>query len=212
MLYLLLFQKISRTKADIEGRKADLKEHERFISHQIDNNQETQQEIDVLNEEIANLRKQQLKSNDGYLLKTNEQITLKRMMANQASLLQQTRQRSRQLIIDKESTLQSIEKLTKIVDELAEKQKTLCGKCDGAQSRLNHLTELAEAEQKAVHGVDLEIGRLSHMLYRSQHILQQWHDDERSLKVFSSVTRALLRSNCSPHRPIFKCSSRRLMR
>lgn len=163
--------------------KTELKEHEQFLSHQIENNHETQLEIDNLNSEIYKQRRQQINLNENNLLNSNELISLKHLLANQSNLLQETRQRQRQMIIEKENLLKSIEKYRKIVTELTDKLEILNNKSDKATNRLNNLNELAESEQKAIHSVDLEIGRLSQMLYRSRQILQQWNDDNKNIQV-----------------------------
>lgn len=178
-----LSQEISQTKIEIGKLKSELAEHEQFLEHQLANNRETQLESDNLNAEIFKLQQQMAKLNENYSLKTNDLISLKRLLANQSNQLQKTRQRNRQMIIEKEKLNKLIAKMKITVDELEKKLEMLNAKGTKAQNRLDNLTELAESEQKAIHNVELEIGRLSQMLYRSRQILQQFDEDNKTVQV-----------------------------
>lgn len=161
----------------------ELKEQTEFLDQQFVNNKESEYAIDQLNEQIGQVRGQLNQINDAIQLDANELIGMKRLIQSETNRLQQIRQKNRQIKIDCEAKAKATQKLKTIVEDLMEKLQQIRNQKSSAEDRLRHLDELYEHEENAMHNLELEMSRLSQMSYKSQQVLQQWENEEKTIEV-----------------------------
>lgn len=160
-----------------------MKEQTEFLNQQIQNNKESELMIAELNEQISKVRILLSRYTSDIQLNTNELITLKRQMQHDTNCLQQMRQKNHKASIEYDAKTKQIAKLKEIVDELASKVGKIQDEKNNAEYRLRHLDELFEDEEKSIHAIELEMARLSQMVYRSTQLIQQQHDEQKLLEV-----------------------------
>lgn len=160
-----------------------MKEQVEFLEQQIKNNKESELTIGEFNEQISTIRSQLNQHADQIQLQTNELIILRRQMQHDTNCLQQLRQKNRKATIQFDVKTKEIAKLKEIVDELAAKLGKIQAEKSNADYRLRHLDELYEEEEKSIHGMELEMDRLSQMVYRSSQMIQQQHNEQKLLEV-----------------------------
>lgn len=166
-----------------ERKKNELKEQAEFLEQQIKNNQESEHTISELNEQISNIRRQLNQYTEQIQLQANELITLRRQMQHDTNCLQQLRQKNHKATIQYDVKTKEIAKLKEIVDELKAKLGKIQAEKNNAENRLRHFDELYEDEEKSIHGMELEMERLSQMVYRSSQMIQQQHNEQKLLEV-----------------------------
>lgn len=160
-----------------------MKEQTEFLNQQLKNNKESEYEIKQLNDQVTQIRTRLNHCNEDVQLKTNELITMKRQLRNEANRLQQIRQKNRQVNIDCDKMTRSIAKLNEVVQDLVSKVDEIQSEKNNADNRLRHLEELFDNEEKSIFAIESEMLRLSQMLYRSSQILQQQHDENKLVEV-----------------------------
>lgn len=183
---LLVFsiQKINEAREAGAKKAIELQEQNEFLLQQKQNNRESELAINELNEATVRLRAQLGQLNETVQLKGSDLISMKRMLQSQNHQLQLQRQQNRKTTIECETKRKTIEELKGVNANLGEKLKKLSDKQGNALDRLKHLDDLAEAEEKALANVEMEIQRMSQLVYRSQQVLQQWQCDSKSVEVF----------------------------
>lgn len=165
------------------SKTKELEEQTEFINQQLENNKESEYAIKQLNHEVAAIRIQLHQCNEAIQLHTNEYITMKRQLQHETNLVQQIRQKNRQMTIECEIKTKDIEKMKAIVTDLIEKMAKIKSQKNSAEARLRHLDELYDHEQKSVHNVNAETARLSQMLFRSSQVLGQWREEQKLAEV-----------------------------
>lgn len=170
-------------KVSSESKTVELKEQSEFLNQQIQNAKESEYMIAELNEQISKVKILLNRHIDEIQLKTNDLITLRRQMQHDTNCLQQLRQKNHKASIEYDCKTKQITKLKKIVDELASKVGKIQDEKNNAEYRLRHLDDLYEDEEKSIHAIELEMARLSQMVYRSSQILQQQHDEQKLIEV-----------------------------
>lgn len=168
-----------------------MKEQVEFLEQQIKNNKESELVISELNAQISTTRSQLNQYTDQIQLQTNELITLRRQMQHDTNGLQQLRQKNHRATIQCDVKIKETAKLKEIVDELKAKLGKIQMEKNNADNRLRHLDALHEDEEKSIHGMELEMDRLSQMVYRSSQIIQQQHSEQKLLEVRFNLTRIL---------------------
>lgn len=158
-----------------------------FLTQQIGNNREIELETRDFSDRTARKQIQLGQLNEAVQLESNEMVTYKQILRNEGEKLQQLRHKNRQLIVEKEAKTESINKLSGTCQELSEKIKKMLNQSDGAQNRLKQLDELVEAEEKSLNCVEVELARLSQMLFRSKSILQQWQSEQKLVDVSVNI-------------------------
>lgn len=175
-------------------KKSELKECETFLNQQIQINREIQLEIDEVNDKIAKLRLEKNQLSEKIAFETNESISMKRIMQSKSNELQKIRQKNRETKIDCENNRQTIEKMQNVLANLMADNQELMKKSDCAQSRLQQFNELMNGEEKLIENAQAEIERLSQMIFRSQQILQQWRDDQKTIHAEIHVLESTIKS------------------
>lgn len=170
----------------MKGLKNELDQHKVIINEQLISNKEIQYDIAQLNEESSKVRQQLNDSMESMQLNFNEVITLKRELRNKTNCLQQIRQHNRQINIDCEKLTKTVAKLKATVDELTAKLNVIDMERNNADSRLKHLSELFDSEERSVDAVQLEITRITQLLYRTTQILQQERNEYKLIEVCPS--------------------------
>lgn len=160
-----------------------------FLKQQIGNNTEIELESNSFNDKVARKQHHLGQLNETFQLDSNELITFKQILRSQSEKLQQMRRQNRQTIIEREAKVEAINKLNTTCQELGEKLKKIINQTDSAQNRLKQLDELVEAEEKSLNCVEVELARLSQMLYRSKSILQQWQSEHKLVEVSANALR-----------------------
>lgn len=189
---LSIFQDISTSNKQVKCLKIELDQHKVDINEQLIRNKEIQYEIAQLNEESSKVRQQLNDSMESVQLNVNEVITLKRELRNKTNCLQQIRQNNRQINIDCDKLTKTVAKLKSAVDELTAKANIIDMERNNADSRLKHLTELFDSEERSVEAVQLEINRITQMLYRTTQILQQERDEYKLIEVCTRLALFIL--------------------
>lgn len=170
----------------MECLKTELEQHKVFINQQIETNKEIQCEITQLNAESSAVRQQLNNSMESIQSNLNDMITTKRELRNKTNCLQQLRQNNRQINIDCEKLTKVVAKLKETVTELTTKVNAIENERNGAEGRLKHLNELFDSEEKSVDAVQLEINRISQLLYRTTQILQQEREEYKLIEVIEA--------------------------
>lgn len=160
-----------------------MKEQSEFLNQQIQNNKESDFMNAELNEQISKVRNLLTRHTEEIQLKTNDLITLRRQMQHNTNCLQQMRQKNHKSSIEYEAKTKQITKMKEIVEELASKMGKIQDEKNNAEYRLRHLDELFEDEERSIHTIELEMARLSQMVYRSSQIIQQQHDEQKLIEV-----------------------------
>lgn len=171
----------------MEGLKIELDQQKAIINQQIEANKEIQFDITQLNVESSAVRQQLSTTMESMQSNLNEVITLQRELRNKTNCLQQLRQNNRQVNIDCEKLSKVVAKLKDTVAELTAKVNVIENERNGAEGRLKHLNELFESEEKSVDAVQLEITRISQLLYRTTQILQQEREEYKLIEVIFGV-------------------------
>lgn len=166
-----------------DRKNGELKEQVEFLEQQIKNNKESEQAISELNEQISTKRSQLNQYTEQIQLQTNEFITLRRQLQHDTNHLQNLRQKNLRATIQCDVKTKEIAKLKEIVDELKSKLGKIQSEKNNAENRLRHLDELYEDEEKAVHAIELEMERLSQMVYRSSQMIQQQQNEQKLIEV-----------------------------
>lgn len=154
-----------------------------FLKQQVGNNREIELEKSDYNDKIARKQIQLSQLDDTLQLESNEMITFKQILRGQSEKLQQLRRKNRQSIVETEAKGEAINRLIVTCQELSEKMEKMVNHTESAQNRLKQLDELVEAEEKSLSCVEVELTRLSQMLYRSKQILQQWQNEHKLVEV-----------------------------
>lgn len=178
-----------------ERKKTELKEQVQFLEQQIKNNKESEMTISELNEQISTVRIQLNQHSSQIQLQANELITLRRQMRHDTNCLQQLRQKNHKAAIEHDVKTKEIAKLKELVDELKAKLGKIQAEKNNANDRLRHLDELFEDEEKVIQGMELEMDRLSQMVYRSSQMIQQQRNEQKLLEVRLHI------------QPFFECNS-----
>lgn len=165
-----------------------MKEQVEFLEQQVKNNKESELAISQLNEQISSKRAQVNQCTEQIQLQTNELITLRRQLQNDTNRLQQLRQKNHKATIQCDAKAKEIAKLKGIVDELKAKFGKIQAEKNNAEKRLRHLDELYEGEEKSVHTIELEMERLSQMVYRSSQMIQQQQNEQKLIEVCHPYT------------------------
>lgn len=139
--------------------------------------------IAELNEQISKVKILLNQHTDEIQLKINDLITLKRQMQHNTNCLQQMRQKNHKASIEYDTKSKQIAKLKEIVDILVSKVGKIQDEKNNSDYRLKHLDELFEDEEKSIHTIELEMVRLSQMVYRSSQIIQQQHEEQKLIEV-----------------------------
>lgn len=160
-----------------------MKEQSEFLNQQIQNNKESEFMNAELNEQISKVRNLLTRHTEEIQLKTNDLITLRRQMQHNTNCLQHMRQKNHKSTIEYEAKTKQITKMKEIVEELASKVGKIQDEKNNAEYRLRHLDELFEDEERSIHAIELEMARLSQMVYRSSQIIQQQHDEQKLIEV-----------------------------
>lgn len=176
-------QKILVARQLTTEKVAELQMQIVFLKQQIENNREIESENVENNDRIARKQIQLSQLNETVQLESNEIITLKQILRSQSTKLEQLRRKNRQTIIERETKIEAIATLSTTCQELSEKIKKMADQKDSAQSRLKELDHLFESEEKSLNCIELELSRLSQMLYRSKQILQQWQNEDKLVEV-----------------------------
>lgn len=154
-----------------------------FLNQQIQNNKESEFMIAELNEQISNIRVQFNRYTDEIQLQTNELIVLRRQVQSDTNRLQHIRQKNHKITVECESKTKDIAKLKIITDELISKVGKIELEKNNADDRLRHMDELFEDEERIIHAMELEMIRLSQMVYRSSQLIQQQHNEQKLIEV-----------------------------
>lgn len=170
-----------------EQKRGELKEQVEFLEQQIKNNKESEHMIGESNEKISNIRGQLTQHTEQIELQANELITLRRQMQHDTNRLQQLRQKNHKATIQYAAKTKEIAKLKEIVDELKKKLEKIQTEKNNAENRLRHLDELHEDEEKSIQSIELEMDRLSQMVYRSSQLIQQQRNEQKLLEVGSLI-------------------------
>lgn len=178
-----IWQKITQTRVQNERKLIELNEQTEFLNQQITNNKESEFMISELNEQISKVRSQLTQYNEEIQLKANDLITLRRQLQHDTNCLQQMRQKNHKAAIELDSKTKQIAKLKEVVDELSSKMGKIQNEKDNAEDRLRNLDELFEDEEKSIHAIELEMARLSQMVYRSSQLIQQQHNEQKLIEV-----------------------------
>lgn len=157
--------------------------HAVFLNQQIGNNHEIELENTDYNDKMARKQIHLGQANETFQLHSNEMVTFRQILRGQSEKLQQLRRKNRQTVLEREAKAEVIKKLQSTCEELSEKLKKMRNQTDSAQNRLKQLDELVEAEEKSLNCVELEVARMSQMLYRSKTILQQWQSEHKLVEV-----------------------------
>lgn len=139
--------------------------------------------IAELNEQISSVRIQLNRYTDDIQLQANELITLRRQVQNDTNRLQHIRQKNHKATVECDSQTKDIAKFKKIADELMSKVGKIESEKNNAEFRLRHLDELFEDEERVIHAMELEMTRLSQMVYRSSQLIHQQHNEQKILEV-----------------------------
>lgn len=166
-----------------ERKTIELKEQTEFLEQQIENNKESEFAISELNSQISKTRKLLARHTEEIQLNTNELITLRRQLQNDTNCLQQMRQKNHKAAIEHDTKTKEIAKIKEIVDGLVAKTGKIRNEKDNAQDRLRHFEELFQDEERSIHDIDLEIAKLSQMVYRSSQLIQQQHNEQKLMEV-----------------------------
>lgn len=177
-------QKIIQVKVFGEHKIVELKEQTEFLDQQIQNNKESEYMITELNEQISKVRNLLTRNTEENQLKTNELITLRRQLQHDTNILQQVRQKNQKATIEYDAKTKQIGKLKEINDDLTSKVGKIHNETNNAEIRLRHLDELFEDEEKSIHAIELEMSRLSQMVYRSSQMIQQQHNEQKLIEVY----------------------------
>lgn len=177
------WQKVAQTRELTERKTIELKEQTEFLNQQIANNSESELMISELNEQISKVRSLLNRYNEDIQLKANDLITLRRQLENDTNCLQQMRQKNHQAAVEYDTKTKQIAKLKSVVDDLCAKVGKIQSEKDNAEVRLRHLDELFEDEEKAIRAIDLEMARLSQMVFRSSQLIQQQHNEQKLIEV-----------------------------
>lgn len=164
-----------------------MKEQVEFLNQQIKNNKESEFSIRELNEDISNIRGRLNRYTNDIQLQANEFITLRRQVQHHSNRLQQIRQRNHKAAIECDSKTKKIAKIKEVVDELTSKVDRIEMERDNAEDRLRHLDELFADEEKTIHSMELEMTRLSQMVYRSSQLIQQQHNEQKLIEVSRTI-------------------------
>lgn len=182
-LILFFLQKVTQSRVFGERKTIELKEQNEFLEQQIENNKESEFMIGEMNQQISKVRALLTRHSEEIQLKANELITLRRQIQNDANCLQQMRQKNHKVTIEHETKTKDIAKLNGIVDDLVSKMGKIQNEKDNAEHRLRHLEELFQDEEKSIHDIELEIAKLSQMIYRSSQMIQQQHNEQKFFEV-----------------------------
>lgn len=178
-----IWQKITQTRVQNERKLIELNEQTEFLNQQITNNKESEFMISELNEQISKVRSQLTQYHEEIQLKANDLITLRRQLQNDTNCLQQMRQKNHKAAIELDSKTKQIAKLKEVVDELSSKMGKIQNEKDNSEDRLRNLDELFEDEERSIHAIELEMARLSQMVYRSSQLIQQQHNEQKLIEV-----------------------------
>lgn len=170
-----------------ERKRDELYEQDAFLGHQLRNNREAEEAIAEINGRAVALRTQNSRAVDAVATQTNEVLTLKKMVRSIGHQLQRARQQTRHLMRNVDEKSRHIEAIKDEERQLEAKVHKFADLNATAQDRLRNMDEFVEAEEKCIHNLNLEIGRMATALYRSQQILQQWERDFKLLQVTISV-------------------------
>lgn len=170
---------MAQTRALNERKTIELKEQIEFLNQQIANNAESEQMISELNDQISKVRSHLSRYAEDIQLKANELITLRRQLQHDTNCLQQMRQKNHKFAIEYDTKTKQIAKIKEVADELCSKVGRIQNERDNAEDRLRHLDELFEDEEKTIHAIELEMARLSQMVYRSSQMIQQQHNEQK---------------------------------
>lgn len=140
--------------------------------------------ISELNEQISSVRIQLNQYNEELQLKANDLITLRRQLESDTNGLQQMRQENHKATIEHDAKTKQIAKIKAVVDELSSKVKRIQNERDNSEYRLRHLDELFEDEEKAIRAIELEMTRLSQMVFRSSQLIQQQNNEQKLIEVW----------------------------
>lgn len=158
-------------------------EQTEFLDQQIKNNCESESAISQLNAQISQLRQHMDSCTNAIQSAANELIGIKRHVQGDTNTLQRLRQENRRKMVDIDSMTKANEKLQKTVAELTEKVRKVKNDKYSSESRLKHLHDLLENEEKQLHEIDLEMARLSQMLFRSTQVLQERQNEYKMIQV-----------------------------
>lgn len=178
-----IWQKITQTRVQNERKLIELNEQTEFLNQQIKNNKESEFTISELNEQISKVRSHLTQYHEEIQLKANDLITLRRQLQNDTNCLQQMRQKNHKAAIELDSKTKQIAKLKEVVDELSSKMGKIQNEKDNSEDRLRNLDELFEDEERSIHAIELEMARLSQMVYRSSQLIQQQHNEQKLIEV-----------------------------
>lgn len=168
-------------------------EQTEFLNQQIKNNCENEFAISQLNAEISQLRRHMDSCTNVIQLAANELIDNKRQVQGDTDRLQQLRQENRRKMVDIDSMMKANEQLKITVAELTEKMRKVKSDKDSSEYRLKHLHDLLENEENQLHEIDLEMTRLSQMLFRSTQVLQEQQNEYKIIQVLllQAIPRAM---------------------
>lgn len=136
-----------------------------------------------LNVEISKIRGQLDRFTEDIQLQANELITLRRQLQHDTNRLQQLRQKNHKATIEYDCKTKEIDKLKAITDELTSKIGQIQTEKNNAEDRLRHIDELYDDEEKAILAIELELERLSQMVYRSSQLIQQQRNEQLVIEV-----------------------------
>lgn len=179
----MFFQKIATVQGVIKAKRTELIEQTEFLNQQIRNNAESDFTISQLNAQTSQRRDQLNVCTDAIQLAANELIALKRQIQHETNQLQQIRQRNHQMMIDCDSLAKSNARIKDDVISLTEKVKKVQNEKNSSENRLQHLNELYENEERQLQEIDLEMARLSQMLFRSNQVLIEQQNEQKIVEV-----------------------------
>lgn len=143
--------------------------------------------IKELNDEISSIRSRLNRHTDAIQLQANEFITLRRQVQCDSNRLQQIRQKNHKTAMESDSKMKKIAIIKGIVDELISKVETIGMERSNAEDRLRHLDELFADEERTIQSMELEMTRLSQMVYRSSQLIQQQHNEQKLIEVSRTI-------------------------
>lgn len=162
---------------------AELQMRTDFLRQHIQNNEEIEAENKEFTEKITRQQFELGELNDAIQLDSTEVDACTRGMRNANEKLQQMRRKNRHTIVEREAKEKAVADLNVTCQESEEKLKKMTNQMTNAQNRMKQLDDLVENGEKSLNCVEMELSRMSEMLFRSKSILQQWQNEHKLVEV-----------------------------
>nr|CAD7404354.1 unnamed protein product [Timema cristinae] len=171
-------KEINIIRTNVRAREEELREQKQFYDNEVNNNKEINLQIAHVSHTAAKLRDELARLKAMVTELNNELKVVQRTMCTLGNQLSSQRAKNKQI---NETILSKKERVESLINQnniLKDRLTMVDSESASATDRVRQLEEMLQVEEKTVHLLDMDIGRLHESLFRAQQVLFNLRKEE----------------------------------